>query len=177
MKPLLYRCLLSGFIVFHLITILILPNSDSILSRQISPWLAPYANTFGLNTSWRFFSPEPSPAVYFIYDAIDEQKIKNFWHEREFVTGSWPPLTPKGMWTENIKRLVYHSRFTTSSQERTEVFFGSLLCRFYPEAGTISVRTIIKEIPSLEKAKFENLTAKESVKDQTINQTEFTCAK
>lgn len=173
---------LSFFIVYHLATILVLPNSDSIISRKISPVLAPYANALGLNTSWRFFSPEPSPTIFFVYDAdMTDGGVMapkdQFWRDRGFITGRWPPENPKGMIKENVKRLVYHSRFATMSRDRVEKFMGSLLCRFFPKAQTVSVRAVMREIPSIEKSVLTEEEFGQSSRERDMDNFEFSCAK
>jgi hypothetical protein len=182
MKPRWFKIFFSVAIVYHLIVIVILPNSDSILGRELGPYLAPYANVFGLNTSWRFFSPEPSPAIYYIYDAdMDDggtvEAADNFWKRRGFVTGRWPPDKPTGMLSQNVKRLAYHSRFTTVNSEKTEKFLGDLLCRFYPRAHTISVRGIVEEMPSIENFDSNRLNFERSAKEKDLTNFEFSCPK
>lgn len=173
---------LSVFILYHLLTILILPNSDSILSRKLSFLVTPYANVVGINTTWRFFSPEPSPTIHFVYDADmaeggEVEPENNFWRERGFVTGQWPPDHVDGMLTENVRRLVYHSRFTTLSRERVEKFMGSLLCRFYPKAQLVSVRAVVQEIPSIERSLINNEEFSKNTAERDIESFEFSCVK
>ena len=182
MSPDLIKKILSVFLVYHLLVIVVLPNCDSILGRKLSPWLTPYANTLGLNTSWRFFSPEPSPTIYYVYDADTAESparaaADQFWQERGFITGRWPPEQPQGMLAENIRRLVYHSRFTTMNAERVEKFMGSLLCRFFPQAPTVSVRAVLQEIPSIEKSALGSESFSESARERTLETFEFSCVK
>lgn len=171
---------LSLFLLLHLSAILILPNPDSILARKWAPIILEYSNILGINTTWRFFSPEPSPAVYFVYDADSAQSDApaegdQFWQSRGFITGQWPPENVSSMLAENRQRLVYHSRFTTVSDERTAKFLGNLICRFYSQAYTVSVRAIFEEIPQIENQTLSRLKFDESKRERELSNTEFPC--
>ncbi len=176
------KTLLSFFVLFQLTVIVVLPNNDSILCRALAPIITPYANAFGFNTTWRFFSPEPSPAIYYIYDADmteggEPVAADTFWKNRGFVTGRWPPDHPAGMMSENVKRLVYYSRFVTVSAEKTETFLGNLLCRFYPKAHSISVRTVIEDIPNVESFNLDPNAFEKVKKERDVGSVEFNCQK
>ena len=181
-KNLAVKIAFSVFIVYHLLAIFILPNNTSILCRKLAFLVTPYANAVGLNTSWQFFSPEPSPTIHFVYDAdtteSEEVPPKNsFWKERGFVTGQWPPDRPAGMWTDGIRRLVYHSRFTTMSRERAGRFLGAVLCRFYPGTPLISVRMVVSEIPSIERSAIDDQSFSQMAAERDLETFEFSCRK
>src|SRR4051812_36520058 len=61
------RSLISVLICFHLVVILVLPNSSSFLGRALEPWIVPYANLLGLNVTWNFFAPDPAHTMYINY--------------------------------------------------------------------------------------------------------------
>ncbi len=159
---------LSLFVIYHLLAVLILPNPHSIVGRRMAPYLTPYANFFQLNTTWRFFAPDPTPNVFYEYEVIRRDWLDNEWDESEdwedFAKPiRWPPDDYKGFFTENYNRLVYHSRFVTLTEQRTGQFLVPFLCRRHPEAGGISVQSVTEKVPSIDRAhldrgSFEDLT-------------------
>src|SRR5437867_2035354 len=58
MKINFFKIVLSCFIIFHIISVFVLPNPESIVYRNLT-LIPQYGNLFGLNTTWRFFSPNP----------------------------------------------------------------------------------------------------------------------
>jgi hypothetical protein len=173
---------LSLFILYQITVITVLPNNDSILCRALAPLLTPYANALGFNTTWKFFSPEPSPAIYYVYD-VDMMEggepvaADTFWRNRGFITGRWPPDHPKNMLKENVRRLVYYSRFVTVTPESTEKFLGNLLCRFYPKAHSVSVRAVLEDIPNVENFNLEPAAFDKVVRERDLAALEFNCRK
>lgn len=146
-KRRLFKLLLSLFVVYHLIAVLLMPNHHSFVHREFGWLFLPYANTLGLNTPWQFFSPDPSSHVYFEYEVIPESI------DRDIEKHRWPPEDKSRYLVDNYMRLIYHSRFTTSSKERIETFLIPWLCRHHPGAREITVTTMSEELVSLDKAR------------------------
>ena len=59
---------LSVFIILHVTTMVVVSNPGSILSRSLPHFMISYASTLGLNTTWRFFSPNPAGERYIEYE-------------------------------------------------------------------------------------------------------------
>jgi hypothetical protein len=137
--------LASIFLVYHFGSALVLPNADSYLERTIGAMFYPYANTLGFHTPWQFFSPNPSRHVYFEYEVQ--------FTDKDSEVHRWPPESESlTLFSQNLLRLVYHSRFTTSSPERKHYFLVAYLCDRHEGAENIGLQTWSEEIPSLERA-------------------------
>ncbi|HEX4924145.1 MAG TPA: hypothetical protein VFV50_08665 [Bdellovibrionales bacterium] len=141
--------LLSLAIAFHLTVIAVYPNSVSYFQRDLLPVILPYANTFGLNSKWQFFAPEPEIATYFEYE-ID-------WREKpEGVTGDevykWPP-EKKGFFDFTYTRRNSSRSFMFIDQTARQSIFISWICRQHPQAAGVSVRAAYVQVPSLEQVK------------------------
>lgn len=54
---------MSAWIVFHLVAVFVMPYSDSYFSVWFRPAIAPYLGSLGLQSTWRFFAPEPMTGV------------------------------------------------------------------------------------------------------------------
>jgi len=64
---LLVKVILSGWIVYNIFTMLVMPNLGAYFGRSTSRFITPYGNTVGLNASWNFFSPDPAHTMYIRY--------------------------------------------------------------------------------------------------------------
>lgn len=137
---------LSVFVIYHLFVVLTVPNPQSYLTREVASFILPYANTLSINTPWQFFSPEPSSYVYYEYEVIPDSL------DEEMKTYQWPPKDRSEYLIDNYMRLIYHSRFSTSSEQRIHQFFLPWLCRYHPEAREITMRIMSEELVSLDKA-------------------------
>ncbi len=145
-SSLIAKIILSVFVIYHLVAVTLIPNPDSLLTRTLSPLILPYTNTFGLNTPWQFFSPDPSSHVYFEYELSPPDE------NSKISTYRWPPASKEGYLADNYMRLIYHSRYTTSSPDRIDQFLIPWLCRHHPGAREITLRTLSEELISIDKA-------------------------
>ncbi len=147
--------LLSLFLLYHYSASLILPNQRSYIEQHFGFLFYPYSSTLGLNTPWQFFSPNPSRNVWYEYEVVyDHNDVGG--EQKKIEDGSmiyrWPPGSEKSnMLLPNHMRLVYHSRFSTSSEERKLLFFANYFCRKHKGAQAISLKTYAEEPPTLEK--------------------------
>ena len=180
-----FHGLLSVYVVYHVLAVLILPNPHSIVGNRLAGFFTPYANTLGLNTTWKFFAPNPTPNIFYEYEVIswdwfygggdfegegefeDEGGFEDE-VELDFEFGKshrWPPdpALERRFLADNYNRLVYHSRFVNVSEERMGRFFIPWLCRKHPYAVGISVITVTELVPSIDRSRldrgnFEDLT-------------------
>jgi len=129
--------------------VILIPNPNSIVATEWGWLFTPYANTLGMNTTWQFFSPDPSLNMYFPY----EIQVAN----GEPVSGRWPPAREEvpHMLLENYRRIFYHSLYTTIAPERVENFLVPFLCKRVPGALSIFIRTIIEDVPPIEKSRVD----------------------
>lgn len=162
---------LSIYIVYHLTAIIILPNSESVLGRWLSPYLTVYANNLGLNASWRFYSPDPVPYLYFEYEPMYEADV-----EREFETLHWPPRNRDEFLHDNYLRLTCHSQSSSVTADLSKRFLVPWLCRRHPDAYAISVRPIWEEVPTIERAGIEQRDFAHMVETRSMAPEQYECA-
>ena len=144
---------------------LIVANPHSIPARRAPHFMLHYASTLGLNTPWRFFSPNPPIGErYLEYEVHKEGAFsEDGFDEEAFSYHYWPPKPSSLLFQANINRAFTHSIATTSSEERLRDFFIPWLCRKHPEAYSISIQAKTKRLPSIEiaqikKTRFEFLS-------------------
>ncbi|MEQ1876316.1 MAG: hypothetical protein ABL958_06700 [Bdellovibrionia bacterium] len=137
--------LLSAAICFHLLVIVLYPNDSSHLERDLLPVLLPYANTFGLNSKWQFFAPEPEIATYFEYQ-IDWKDKPNDINGDEML--HWPP-DKRGFFDLGYTRRNAARSFLTLDPNFLSQIFINWICRTNPEAAGVSVRAVYVKVPSL----------------------------
>ncbi len=142
--------LLSIFLAYHLMVILILPNSGSYLGRKTEKLITPYANILGLNTSWNFFSPDPAHTMFLKYrvwfNDLDSKE------EKEPIEGFLPPEKEKIVLDSSERRFLYAMRFLILDTDRMKSILGPWLCRQHPGAVLVKMEHILEPIPILDRA-------------------------
>lgn len=156
------RILLSIFIIYHLIVILVYPNPISIPGRMVTKWTVDYANLFNLNTTWQFFSPDPTGHVFLRYEVLETEDP-----EEEPKEHLWPPARGEFKLHDFWFRLVYHSRHMIMSHERMEANLLPWLCRKHPEAKQIVLKGVVEELPTIELMQQEGKPFADAVKERT----------
>ncbi len=139
---------LSLGIIYHLLAVSILPNSNSLEGRVLSRWVIPYANQFGLNTPWQFFSPGPSPTFFLEYEVQmgdDEDE-----GGREPLI--WPPHKQGRGYSDSYNRNLYSMRYFALNDVRLEHDFVPWLCRQYPGARRLMIRAVLEPVMTIERA-------------------------
>lgn len=144
--------LFSLWIVYHIAVIVVMPNSNSFLVRQVGDSLIPYANVLGLNTSWNFFSPDPAHVMYFEYSVTRKDQPV----EEESPTYYIPPEKDHGPFGNAKRRIMYSMRYVVLDQRRVDAILGPWLCRKHPEAYQIHVEHKIETIPPIDEAVVKN---------------------
>jgi hypothetical protein len=162
--------ILSVFLIYHIVAILLYPNPGSVLYRYLDPVFSAYGNQLGLNTTWQFFSPNPGTFRYLSYDTVietdDDIDLKSY---------TFPPQDDSLLQT-NQARLFYFTVRMISHPPNIKKFLVPYLCRKHPEATSIALKAVDKRIPSMAKAK---IFAAESFRDMheeaDIPEEEFGC--
>jgi hypothetical protein len=72
--PGLFIGLASVWIVFHLAAVFLMPYSESYFTLQWRSVIEPYLGAIGLQSTWRFFAPEPMAAVQQIETQLIDAK-------------------------------------------------------------------------------------------------------
>ena len=171
------RILLSLFLVYHLIAVVLLPNPYSVVGRVFTPLFTTYASTLGMNTTWQFFSPNPMPHRYLSYTFSSSETAEEADKviEGEDEDHYWPPRDRSQIWRENYNRQVYHSVVTTVLRDKTPTHLIPWLCQRHPGAVSISLYAHAKQLPSIERAKIEGKSIAEMAEIQDMNLGEFSC--
>lgn len=142
------KILLSVWIVYNLITLVVMPNAGSFLGRKFGAWLGPYANVVGLNASWNFFSPDPAHTMYIKYYVeflnADGEEVK------EPITGYFPQEKNQGVMDITRRRELYVMRFMMIGANRLQALFAPWLCRQYPGATSVHIEQVIETVAPLD---------------------------
>jgi hypothetical protein len=144
------KALISIFIIYHLVVIIVLPNGFSYLGRVLHPFIVPYANTLGLNTTWNFFSPDPANTIFFEYSVRFEDEMGN--PIKEPIFGVLPKEKDQIITDSSQRRFLYAVRFLMLDKNRLELLFAPWLCRQYEGATRVSIKQVTQQIPNLDMA-------------------------
>lgn len=163
---LILKLFFTVFLLYHLAAILIMPNPGSLLGRKFSRYLTDYSNTLGLNTTWQFFSPGPAPVFYLEYE-VETADTGN----EEPKSFQFPERRRASYYDELYNRTLYAMRFFVLSPPETfGKYFVPWLCRKYPDAQTLSIRTVGEPVVNIERAtgdeSFEELSEKMPLKER-----------
>lgn len=136
--------------MYHLAVITVLANGGSFLARYWTPYLIPYANTFGLNNTWNFYSPDPAHTMYLEYRVRFDDEQGN--EVKEPIEGYLPPEKDQIVVDSSKRRLLYAMRFLMLDPDRLNSLMSPWLCRQYPGASEIAITHQLEAIPSLDSA-------------------------
>lgn len=177
---LLFKALLSLWIVYNIFVMLVMPNVGAYFGRVTANVVIPYANTVGLNAGWNFFSPEPAHPMYLKYTVyypepdIAESQESSPVEEREPVEGYFPVQNDK----RNVPNITHKRewalmRYMVLDAKRLRLLMGPWLCRQYPGASSISMEHVIETIPFLDQAvRFQDESVKDLSKEiQSVRET------
>ncbi len=113
----------------------------SYLNILIQPYTLDYANFIGLNTPWKFFAPDPGPALYLkSYIFKGEEQISEHLFPNEKESYFFRPM---------FNRRTAITRFLIQEKDSVRKVFIPWLCSLYPKATSISVFQRVVKIPSL----------------------------
>jgi hypothetical protein len=143
------RVLSSLAILFHLMVVGLAPNPDSVLYWRVEKVLLPYANILGLNTTWRFFSPNPNLQTMY-YQALGYNDAGEVIFE---ANKSFPEKGVEAHNAESFNRLMSASMMVSARPELFDQILTPYLCRRHPEAQEIYIYFLRNQMPSLDKAK------------------------
>ena len=162
------KILLSLFLVFHVVAIFVLPNPDSILYREWQGVIATYGSTIGMNTTWRFFSPNPSLSTV-------EYEVVKSGHEPEKFR--YPASVEQVGSREAFNRLMNFAIFMAATRENLEKFLHPYICKMHPDAEQIAYYIITNKFPTIENAQLR-ASSREDLSVKARNPAgEFDCAK
>lgn len=146
-KKIIIKTLLSFWIIYHVLVIFVMPNSSSFLGRYFGVYLVPYANVFGLNSPWMFFSPNPAPDYHMnitLYPKGSSEPIEIQWPEKKKAILFLTPAI----------RNFYLMHFFVRSPQLIETLLVPWLCKQQQSTEMVNINISIKSPPSLDKARF-----------------------
>lgn len=145
---LLVKIILSGWIVYNIFAMLVMPNLGAYFGRSSSRFITPYANTVGLNASWNFFSPDPAHTMYIRYriNYLDSEGFP----VKDSIEGFFPAEKNHGVSSLTRKRELYVMRFMVIDPRRLKSFMGPWLCHQYPQATSVEMEHVVETVPSLD---------------------------
>jgi hypothetical protein len=161
------RILLSLFICFHLIVIVVLANGSSFLGRSLEPGITPYGNVLGLNITWTFFAPDPAHTMFIRYIIYFDDESGN--ELQAPLEGYIPEEKDQIVVDTSKRRFLYAMRFLILDQKRMKALLGPFLCRQHPGASSISLEEILEPIPNLDQSRFGEMKSVEETKMLTHN--------
>ncbi len=148
----LLKPILSLWIVYHLFVIFVMPNASSYLGRSLGTYLVPYANIFGLNSPWMFFSPNPAPE-YIMNISLYPKDGQNV---EDVQTLFWPERSKAILLSTPGIRNFYLMHFLIRSPQYIETLLAPWVCQQYPNTESIHVNVRVKTPASLDKSRALN---------------------
>lgn len=137
-----------AFCVYHVVVMIIMPNSGSILGRRVGNYFAPYANLIGMNGSWEFFSPDPPHPLYFDYKVYYENDVGVELKPSE--NGFFPDWKISRTLHPNHIRLKNAVRFFSMNKKAVEQSFVQWLCRKHEGANRVRIEEILMPVAQLD---------------------------
>ncbi len=165
------KVILSFWIVYHLIGILIMPSIQSIVVKEKGWIFRPYLNQIGLNTTWNLFSPDPATAMF--------MKIKLVFRDeaREAVDLTIPDFADAINWNPTKRRALYMMRYAILDEQKVYQFLVPWLCRNHPGTKEIYIEGIGTRIPGIDQARNEQLYKISELRSrQTVKEYRGDCA-
>jgi hypothetical protein len=142
MNPAWLRRLISTFLVFHLIGVIIGPNPASYLTQSLSFIYRPYLNFLGLAHTWGFFAPEPvSPPMYIEYAADPKGEPP--------LRGRFPDEKSPFFFRDRQNRRMTMSRFILAYDDNVRNMFVRYLCLRHPTMEELKLWRVVATQPSL----------------------------
>ena len=134
----------SVFIVYHILTIALMPNAGSFIGRQLGFVFADYAKTMGLAFNWALFAPDPADTIYMEIDLT----MKDGSEERIYLPEAGPgvDLNP------GKRRYLYFVRQMMFEPHKVELVLGPWLCRRDSNLKTARIKHRADRIPLLDAA-------------------------
>lgn len=149
-KPL-FKVFLSLWIVYNIFTLLVMPNIGSFWGMSAFPFIAPYANTVGLNGSWSFFSPDPPTHTLYL------RYFVSFLNERgeesqDSIEGYFPEEKGQRITSPFRQREFYVMHFMSRQPKYLRILMGPWLCRKHPGASIVDMTYVAETVPYLDQA-------------------------
>lgn len=149
-----FKTALSFFVIYHLLTVTILPMGSGLLIRELGRYFYVYGNLFGFNATWKFFASGTTPSFNleytYIYPSVGDEDSE-----------SEPFLFPekrsnaKGSADFYIRRLA-SVQFFAMSESSTEQYLVPWLCKRDLKAESVILRRLIADVQPIEKVRIDS---------------------
>jgi hypothetical protein len=177
------KALLSLWIVYNIVVIVVMPNAGSYFGRITSRFIGPYANSVGLNAGWNFFSPDPAHTMYIRYmvyfnnstisDSMGDSTAET---EKDPIEGYFPAEKNTMISSMFRSRELYVMRFMIINRSHLKNLFGPWLCRQYPGATSVDMEHVIETVAMLdEAAAFRNESMSQLSKEMQFEAERYRC--
>jgi hypothetical protein len=165
----------SLWIVFHLLVMVLMPNTMSYPGRTLAAVVRPYAAVLGLNAFWNFFSPDPAHTMYLKFTLYNEDSEGNsLTPEREMFL---PSQKDGGILDLGKRRELYAMRFMLLDPSRVDAILGPWLCRHYGPVTEIRIEHVVNSVPTLDEAVlFGNREVKDMSHEFGFGSKKFYCS-
>jgi hypothetical protein len=149
------KIILSFWIVYHLLGILIMPSIQSIIVKEKGWIFRTYLNQIGFNTTWNLFSPDPATALFMKVKLV-QRPLENG-EEVEAIDLMLPTFGDEINWDPTKRRGLYMMRYALLDSDKTYRFLIPWYCRNYPQTQEIYIEGVGTRIPGIEQARIEKL--------------------
>jgi hypothetical protein len=136
------RGLLSVFILFHLVIVLLVPVGENAISSTFQKVIEPYTHFFELTNRWAFFAPEPSPPVYIEWELVNAQGDG-------FKKGMFPEQKNPYAFRERQNRRVAAAEFVLPVESYVEKVMVPYLCEQNPGVDSVRLWRVAYTIPPM----------------------------
>lgn len=132
MNTKLKKIMISFAVIFHLLIVLSVPNLSSYFNYKFSSVVYTYVNILHVNFGWAFFSPDPSPAMFFAYEGFKNNDL--------VLQGEFPDIEPKNwFWPNHSRNSSMRNLFVRNSESVGKVL-GKYLCTQHQDVDVIEFR-------------------------------------
>ena len=134
---------LSVFILFHLVSVILVPNSDNYAGSTLRRFIQPYVYLFEMTNAWNFFSPNPEPPIYVEYELVNEKG--------DVVSrSSWPEKKDLFWLRERQTRRITATDFMMAADLRAEKMMAPYLCNLPSKPHAVRLYKMVYSVPSPE---------------------------
>ena len=145
-------------------------NGSSFLGRAMPSFFVDYANQFGINQVWNFFSPDPSHTSYLEYEIRLSDMPDGT--AQDPILGSIPPEKKELVIDSSKRRMLHSVRFLSIDPKRFELLLGPWICKMHKDSVQVKIKHILEPVTLLDRAILTPQTNIDSLKE-TISLREF----
>lgn len=150
------KTFLSLWIIYHVFVIFVMPNSGSFLGRYFGSYLVSYANFFGLNSPWIFFSPNPPPE-YKMKITLYQKDSDSVSKDQQPIEIDWPLKAQSIPISTTAIRNLYLMHFFIRAPNLIEQWLAPWFCKENNNIEFVNILIKYRTPPALDKARILTL--------------------